>query len=936
MTTKRLYIFLALISFFHLGVQSQRFGGNQPTVKWNQIQGRAARVIFPAGNEAAARRVIGLTNGLSVSKEGILGRELRPISIILQNQPVISNAYVGLGPWRSEFFMTPLQNSLQLGSTGWMDNLAIHEFRHVHQYSNFRKGLSRFAYLVAGEEGQALANAASIPDWFFEGDAVYTESKYLSQGRGRLPFFADPFNSIWAANKKYAYQKLRNGSLRDFIPDHYALGYLLVRHGYEKYGPEFWAKVTDDAVRFKGLIYPFQKAVKKHAGKRFNDFVSEAIVDAKVNIDLSIINNTESILYNGLTKRVVDHKFPIYTNNDSVLFLREAYNELPKWVVFSNNKSVELGVRDIGIDDYFTYKNGKIAYTAYRPDPRWQWREFNDIVLFNVADQTQQWITSKQRYFSPDQSNDGSSIVAVHLDANASAELHLIDINQKKVFQTMDNKEGDFLSYPCFSTNDKQVFVVARNKAGESGIVSFELSSGKKTSLFPFVNTPISFLRVIQDALIFSVTHEKRNEIWKYDLLNGQFQVLSSEQTGSYIGGIDPTGKKLVYSRPTANGQQLFVRNIETAQKVEKLSPVKPIYPFSATSSIESLLHAEKTEDLAITQYRKSSKLINFHSWRPYYDQPEWSFTLYGQNLLNTFESSMKYVYNENEGSHRFGFNGVYGGLYPWITGGTDYTFSRTFRDNTRNLKWNEWTGNMGFRLPLNFTKGKLYRNLDLSGQLYGVNLRYDSQSKPVLSDRWVSYIQQQITWTVQTQQAKQHIYPHFALALRAQNRTAIGNTTANQLLNSGQLYLPGIGKNHSVVLGLSYQRRDTLNQYNFSNGFAMARGYPALNFPRMWKTNFNYHLPLIYPDWGFANIVYFQRIRTNFFYDAMWVKSLRTGKTTNLRSAGTEIFFDTRWWNQQPVSFGLRYSRLLDANKFTNQNANKWEFILPLNLIPN
>jgi tRNA modification GTPase len=105
----------------------------------------------------------------------------------------------------------------------------------------------------------------------------------------------------------------------------------------------------------------------------------------------------------------------------------------------------------------------------------------------------------------------------------------------------------------------------------------------------------------------------------------------------------------------------------------------------------------------------------------------------------------MKYVYNENEGSHRFGFNGVYGGLYPWITGGTDYTFSRTFRDNTRNLKWNEWTGNMGFRLPLNFTKGKLYRNLDLSGQLYGVNLRYDSQSKPVLSDRWVSYIQQQI-----------------------------------------------------------------------------------------------------------------------------------------------------------------------------------------------
>lgn len=936
MTTTRLYLFFALILFFNSGAQSQRFGGNQPAVKWSQIEGRAAKVIFTAGNEEAAKRVVALTNGLSVSRETILGGELRPISIILQNQPLISNAYVGLAPWRSEFFMTPLQNSLQLGSTGWMDNLAIHEFRHVHQFSNFRKGLSRFAYLVAGEEGQSLANAASIPDWFFEGDAVYTETKYLSQGRGRLPMFADPFNSIWAANKKYNYQKIRNGSLRDLIPDHYALGYLLVRHGYEKYGQDFWAKITDDAVRYKGLIYPFQRAIKKQTRKSFGEFVSEAFLESKLKNNLSFVNSLESILYNKFTKRVVDHKFPIYAGKDSILFLRNAYNEVPKWVVFLNNKSVVLGARDIGIDDYFTYKHGKIVYTAFRPDPRWQWKEFNDIVIFNLADKTRQWITSKQRYFSPDQSNDGTSIVAVHLDANASAKLHLIDINQKKIFQTLDNKEGDFLSYPCFSTNDKKVFVVARNKDGESGIVSYELSSGIKTNLFSFVNTPISFLRVSGDALIFSLTHDNRNEIWKYNLLNKQFQVLSSEQTGSYIGGIDPTGNKLVYSRPTANGEQLFIRNIENASNIDNLSTVKPIYPVSSLSSIESLLHAENTNEYTINPYRKSSNLINFHSWRPFYEQPEWSFTLYGQNPLNTFESSLKYVYNENEGSHRFGINGVYGGLYPWITGGTDYTFSRTFRDNKRNLKWNEWTGNMGFRIPLNFTRGKLFRNLDLSGQLYGVNLSYDPQSKPLLSDRWISYVQQKITWIVQTQQAKQHIFPHFALALRFQNRIAVGNTSANQLLNTGQIYLPGIGKNHSLVMGFSYQRRDTLNQYNFSNGFAMARGYPAVNYPRMWKSNFNYHLPLLYPDLGFANIVYFQRIRTNFFYDAMLVKSLRTGKTINLRSVGAEVFFDTRWWNQQPVSFGLRYSRLSDANRFTKLNANKWEFIMPINLIPN
>jgi hypothetical protein len=57
-----------------------------------------------------------------------------------------------------------------------------------------------------------------------------------------------------------------------------------------------------------------------------------------------------------------------------------------------------------------------------------------------------------------------------------------------------------------------------------------------------------------------------------------------------------------------------------------------------------------------------------------------------------------------------------------------------------------------------------------------------------------------------------------------------------------------------------------------------------------------------------------------------------------NLRTVGGELFFDTRWWNQQPVSFGIRVSHLLD-NGFSSldkKGANYFEFILPLNLIPN
>jgi hypothetical protein len=44
---------------------------------------------------------------------------------------------------------------------------------------------------------------------------------------------------------------------------------------------------------------------------------------------------------------------------------------------------------------------------------------------------------------------------------------------------------------------------------------------------------------------------------------------------------------------------------------------------------------------------------------------------------------------------------------------------------------------------------------------------------------------------------------------------------------------------------------------------------------------------------------------------------------------------FDTRWWNQLPVSFGVRYSYLLDAKPAGIRNPNVFEFIMPVNLIP-
>jgi hypothetical protein len=100
-----------------------------------------------------------------------------------------------------------------------------------------------------------------------------------------------------------------------------------------------------------------------------------------------------------------------------------------------------------------------------------------------------------------------------------------------------------------------------------------------------------------------------------------------------------------------------------------------------------------------------------------------------------------------------------------------------------------------------------------------------------------------------------------------------------------------------------------------------------------MWKTGVNYHFPLWLPDIGVASIVYVNRIRANLFYDYTLVYSRNKKQTAPQRSAGGELFFDTKWWNQHPVSVGCRLSYLLDRDQFDGYRGWFAELILPVSL---
>ena len=919
---------LLFFTFLSSVATSQNFGGNPPT-KWAQINTDTVKVIFPTGLDSIAQRIATLAHHLQ--RDSIYKHRYKKISIVLQNNATISNAYVSLAPYRSEFYLTPPQNAFELGSLSWADNLIVHEWRHVQQYNYFNRGLASVAGAILGEEGRALFNAIAVPDWFFEGDAVLGETKYTKQGRGRLPLAFSSYKSLLLANKDYSYMKLRNGSLKDLVPNHYDLGYLLVAYGVEKYGDDFWTKVTADAAAFKPLIYPLQGAVKKHAGISYKQFVNDAFSYYQ---DQWKKENKGSDL-NWLTKENnyrTDYLFPYADEKGKTIALKQSSKSNPAFISLSSDgKEDIIAAQDITLDRYFSYRNGRIVYAAYNPDARWSNREYSNIVLLDINTGSRKKLTTKSKYFSPDISSDGKYVVAVNLATTGEQGLVLMD-EAAKITRIINPGNGEVFSYPKFSKHDDAVFVIARNSKGLMSLQKFSLikQNNVREIIIPFGNYVIGFPVVNGDTVTFTATTNGSDDVYAWVETNNKMYHIASYPSGLYQSTLE--NGKLIASAFTASGQRLAVINMNW-KEVAAPPTVNNLYVDQALDASLNITNIP-SERFSYRKYSTLSHPFNFHSWRPYYDPPEYSFTVYGQNVLNTIATELAYTYNENENSHSASGNLIYGGTFIQPFVGLNHTWNRSLAVRPDTVAyWNEMEWFAGLQLPLELTGGKMYRYLNLSASYHSSDINFTGSNKNLFKATDVRYVQGRIIFTSQLQKAAQHIFPKFAFTGLVQMRTST-NVHARQFLASGNVYLPGLFKTHSIVVSAAYQGRDTMRRYGFTNNFAFSRGYDGgVDFPRMWKIGGNYHFPLIHPDWGFANLVYFQRIRANAFIDLTQVKSLRTGAVSSYISSGGEVYFDTKWWNQLPVTFGIRYNRLMNGGRL-GLAPNQWEIILPVDLI--
>lgn len=929
------------------GVRAQQFGGNPSSVNWYQVNTPSARVIFPKGLDSQANRIANVIRLMGSRTASSIGGKQRKWNVVLQYYTTLSNAYVRMAPVMSELYMTPAQDNFSTGSIRWDDNLIIHEDRHIQQFSNFNRGFTKVFSFLLGQEGQMLANGMAVPDYFFEGDAVWQETLVSAQGRGRMPSFYNGFKSLWLQKKNYSWMKLRSGSYKDYTPDHYQLGYLLTAYGYEKYGESFWKNVTGDAVAFRGLFYPFNRAIERYSGKTYRAFRETAMSYFK-DKSFAGVQPSEMEYITPVSKTVTDYKYPVYISDDSILVAKTSYKEISSFCLLTGGQEKKIRVRDVVVDDYYSYRNGKIVYVAYQSDPRWSNRDYSVIKLVDIATGQQQQLSSKSKYFSPDISPDGKEILAVEVRSDGSNRLCRLNAANGELIKALPNPVNYFFTQTKYVTAHTAVSA-ARNMEGNMVLLKVDLATGAVDNLTPFSFNVLGYPLVKGDTVYFSGMHKNADKVIAVNLKDEKIYLVADNNNGVYHPAVNSKGELLV-SAFTADGYRLA--KLKTSWKrVAALDFIlgnshyytDSLFAMTGAGALYSLRDSSFAESKAgsirnpVTKYRKSFRLFNFHSWRPVIDDPEFGYSFFSDNVLSSFSNTVSYTYNRSDRSHTLGFSGVYAGWFPVIGLSAEESFNRTVDTAVgRSVMYNSAKLNAGISIPLQFINGRTRKFLSFGADYNIEQYYYRGVGKNVFSNNSIKYLSSFLRFSNISQQARQHINPRWAQSVSLIYRDAFNFSNRHKFVVNSSFYFPGFSPNHSLVIDASWQKRDTLPDL-FSKSFSYSRGYEALSTRAMYKLGVNYHFPIIYPDLGFANILFFQRIRANAFYDYTSARARLNGVLTDIksRSTGGELYFDTKLWNALPVSFGVRFSHLLDTDLLNPLVKNRWEIIIPVGLVP-
>ena len=891
-------------------------GRSPASIRWKQSPIVSERIIYPDYYQQGAARVAAYLDTIRPYITYGFTHEPLKIPVILHTQNMMANGLVLWAPKRIEMRTIPDQ---KLYAMPWLKQLSVHEYRHAVQYGNLYQGFMKPLGWFIGEQS-GLISSALVPIWMLEGDATMAETQFSSFGRALQPSFTLEYRAYLTEGtpRKFRRDKWFCGSYRDFIPDHYQLGYQLTAWSRERYGDDIWDRVIQYASKRPYTLATTRIALGKYYKTSSSRIFDQTFEDLRAFwLSLPQTPNSSTLIETPTTSYTT-YSAPMPLNDTTLLAFKTDLDRPNRLVSVDPRTGSEKTLTYTGsISTPPVLRDSVVWWTEFQSSLYWDQRVFSRAVGYDLRTQRQKRLRDRKNalYVTP---LPGGEVVTVGYDYTGRYRL---DWNGGRSLPLPDTLSVHGLAY------DEQTGTLALLGLSDAGMAFYRvdtLSGTLETMNRPSYSTVYN-LRAGNGKLSYNSIRSGKDEIHLYDLETRQEYRLSSSRYGS-VSPSAPDSSGLFYlTTYTRDGYRLARQTLrpDSLQPVpysrlpeNVVNPPRRRWAMPDMNRVPTLTPPADTS-LVQKPYRKNLNLFRVHSWMPLSFNPfqiveenkveiNAGATLMSQNLLSNTTATFSYAYSCDAG-HMARTRINYEGLAPKFEVAAEYSqYNRLmygFDEQTSmpsSLLKTHFQLEASAYLPMYLSSGSRLRVLTPRLELLYFNaLLYDPVRKR--TDTGLSRLVWELNYVEQSRLAHRDFLPRWGYAFKVSGVLAPFRGDFGTVYSLfGRLYLPGVAAHHSLMLrgNLQYQNQETY-QFYYKDLFPRGARY-TWAAARYAAFSADYQLPLCYPDWGINSLIYFNRIRLKAYFDYaryQGMVSAETGRARmhTLHSYGGEIFFDMR-----------------------------------------
>jgi len=894
---QRITIFIVFLTVCIANSKAQFYstGVDPASAKWEQIKTDNFQIIFQQEFESEAQKTANILEYHYNTTSKSLNHKPKRISVILHNQTVLSNGYVAWAPKRMELYVTPSLESLP---DPWIEHLAIHEQRHVVQIDKLNQGVTKILAMVFGQQATALVSG-QLPMWYYEGDAVCSETALLNFGRGRNPGFHQGIKAnLLGEEDNYSFDQSLFGSYKTYVPNYYEFGYQQTAYARKIYGSRIWSDVETYVARNSYTLLPtpfaFYRGLKKHTGlsqKQLYQQTTNYIDSLWTQENESKEYYKSKFVQSYPIKDYENYLNPFFVTEDAYVALKKGLSHLPEFVLVNNSGEQVLMETGNVIADDFYYADNLLVWAEYKPDVRWSNREYTSIRLFNIKTKREHVLIDKSRYFSPSLSPGSDKMVVTHVDKKNQSSLVILDMFQGSVLTKIKSPKNHVLQSPRWSANGESIYVIEFN-GKQKQVARYHLKTERWETLFVHYEGDIQKIYPTDDYVFFHSTFNGIDNIYAFELSTSNIFQISNSKYGIYGFSLDKKHKDIIANEYTPQGYRLTSLPVERALW-ESINQIEPYtYHFAEVLTEQESVYALNkdmlSEEFQVKSYRKYLNMFNFHSWIPFYadynnidvggafsdpgqvtNNVHPGVMLLSQNKLSTVDAVLSYAYKDE--NHFLSSSLVLKGQYPVLKLTANYGTQQLIR-TTSDATWapvaqTGYSYDGELSLPLNFNSGSYIKGIRPSVSVeYFDNYYYNFQEDYYV--RGLGMMYSRLTLYSYKRKALRDIFPKVGVVV---NLKLINSPFEKELYGylynmDAVFYVPGknsIGFKFNV--GYQYQNP---RLYLFSGDFSFPRGIIHKRTEKLTKVYADYVFPIAYPDWNLGSALYVKRLRGDIFAD--------------------------------------------------------------------